>query len=147
MQALFQLDAQGDDYLKQLAGFLGESTEDREVLDYADALSRGAWARRVRIDGLIREVSEHWSIDRMAAVDRSILRVAVFEMLQASGDPPVAVAIDEAIELGKQFGEAEAPQFINGILDAVRKRLGSEGGESGAGAGPEAPPIPTEASD
>jgi len=130
MQALFQLDAQGDDFLNQLGGFLSDSSDDPEVVDYAERLARGAWERRDRIDEWIRQVSQHWSIDRMPGVDRSILRLAVFEMMEAA-DAPAPVVINEAIELGKAFGEAETPPFINGVLDAVRLLREREGGSSG----------------
>jgi transcription antitermination protein NusB len=122
MQALFQLDAQSEDFFGQLDDFLRESSESREVVDYADRLARGTWAHRARIDLLIGQASEHWSIDRMPPVDRSILRLAVHELIEL-GDPPAAVVIDEAIELGKVYGDADTPQFINGVLDAVRKTL------------------------
>jgi N utilization substance protein B len=131
MQALFQLDAQGGDFLDQLPGFLSESTDDREVIEYADLLVRGAWSRRGRIDELIGQMSENWSVDRMPGVDRSILRLAAFELMQAD-EPPPAVVINEAIELGKLFGGAETPHFINGVLDAVRGRLAEASGSSSA---------------
>jgi len=129
VQALFQLDAQGEDFLEQVAGFLGDSGQGPEVVDGADRLTRGAWARREPIDVLIGGVSEHWAVDRMAAADRSILRLAVSEMMAPDG-PPSAVVIDEAIELGKRFGAADSPQFINGVLDAVRKCLEASAGSA-----------------
>jgi len=125
MQALFQLDVQGEGFFAQLGPFLKDSSDDPEVVDYADRLVRGTWSRKERIDVVIARSSRHWSVDRMAAVDRSILRLAVFEMMSL-GDPPPAVAIDEAIELGKLFGEADTPQFLNGVLDAARKQLAAE---------------------
>jgi len=129
VQALFQLDAQGDDFLEQVAGFLGDSGQGPDVVDDADRLTRGAWAGRDRADALIGGASEHWAVDRMGAADRSILRLAVSEMMAPDG-PPAAVVIDEAIELGKRFGGAESPQFINGVLDAVRKRLEASAGSA-----------------
>jgi len=127
MQALFELDAQGDGVLEQLAAFLDETSDDPDVTTYARHLTQGAWTRHVDIDERIAQASEHWSIDRMAPVDRSILRLAVFELMDAGG-PPAAVVIDEAIELGKQFGALDTPQFVNGVLDAVRKHLGESEG-------------------
>ncbi len=131
MQALFQLDAQGDSVLEQLAGFMDETSDDPDVTAYARHLTQGTWTRHVDIDERIAQASEHWSVDRMAPVDRSILRLAVFELMHPDGPPP-AVVIDEAIELGKQFGALDSPQFVNGVLDAVRKRLGEPKGTTGA---------------
>jgi N utilization substance protein B len=122
MQALFQLDAQGDGFLDQLAEFLRDANQEPSASSHADFLVREAWKWRDDIDALIGRASEHWSVDRMPPVDRSILRLAVCEMMQPGG-PPAAVAIDEAIELGKQFGGLDSTQFINGVLDAVRKQL------------------------
>ncbi len=126
VQALFQLDAQGEGFLEQVAGFLGETGRGQDVIDHADGLARGAWGVRARIDELIGQASEHWAVDRITPVDRSVLRLAVYEMM-APGGPPPAVAIDEAIELAKQFGEADSPQFVNGVLDAVRRWLADAG--------------------
>lgn len=125
MQALFQLDAQGDSFLEQIDAFFAQTDREPDVIEYADTLARRAWSQRNAIDAAIGQVSKHWSVDRMAPVDRSILRMAVAEMMQGD-DPPPAVIIDEAIELSKEFGEAESPQFVNGVLDAVRKRLASD---------------------
>ena len=122
IQGLFQLDAQGDDFLQQVPGFLADSQDGAETTGYAEHLIRGAWSDRQRIDELIGRVSERWAIGRMPPVDRSIIRMAVCEMMQADG-PPAAVVIDEAVELAKQFGDTESPRFVNGVLDAVRKGL------------------------
>lgn len=129
MQALFQLDAQGDGFGKQVGAFLRHGDTAPVVVEYADQLVAYAWSHRNTIDAMIVEVSAHWSIDRMTPVDRSILRMAVGEMMLDNG-PPHAVVINEAIELGKQFGESESPQFVNGVLDAVRKRLSADDAES-----------------
>jgi N utilization substance protein B len=130
MQALFQLDAQGDGFLGELGEFFSDSSNDSGVIERAEHLTRGAWADKARIDEWIAQASEHWSIGRMAPVDRSILRLAVFEMT-GQGATPVVVAIDEAIEIAKEFGEAESPQFINGLLDAVHRRLSAAGSPTG----------------
>jgi N utilization substance protein B len=92
-----------------------------EPAEYACQLAAGAWADRERYDAMIAEVSEHWEVSRMAVVDRNILRLALYELL-ARPDVPVRVVMDEAIEMGREFGEAETPQFINGVLDAIWKR-------------------------
>jgi N utilization substance protein B len=86
--------------------------------DYYRETLLGAWEHREEIDGRIREAAENWRIERMALVDRNILRLGVYEILRGR-DIPFAVAINEAVDLGKRFGAAESGAFINGILDRI----------------------------
>lgn len=86
---------------------------------FMESLVIGASEQAVAIDSRIAEKSEHWRLDRMAAVDRNLLRLAIFEMT-GLGTPP-AVVIDEALELARQFSGDESVSFINGILDAVHR--------------------------
>jgi len=94
----------------------------REAFDYAAWLVRGVCARRDEIDGFIESTSAHWRIPRMAPVDRNILRIAVFEMLEEAFLAP-AIIINEAIEIARRFSGDAAALFVNGVLDAVRKKL------------------------
>src|SRR5689334_5951667 len=87
--------------------------------EFMEALVRGASDRAPEIDRRIADKSEHWRLDRMPAVDRNILRLAVYEMTGV-GTPP-AVVIDEALELARKFSTDESVAFINGVLDAVRR--------------------------
>jgi len=121
LQCLYQLDVQGDSTWEEVNGFLAESNAPAEVVEYARGLVQETWQRRAEFDEWIGGASKHWDIGRMATVDRNIIRLALLEML-CREDPPEKVAIDEAIELGKEFGTNESPQFINGILDAIRKQ-------------------------
>jgi N utilization substance protein B len=88
---------------------------------FAEGLVRGVNTEQQRLDDLIATAAEHWRVGRMAVVDRNVLRMAVYELLHDAEVPP-AVVIDEAIEIAKKFGSAESGSFINGILDAVRRR-------------------------
>jgi transcription antitermination protein NusB len=88
---------------------------------FADQLFEGAIAQSDSNDKLVGELSENWRLERLAAVDRNILRLAIYEI--RSGTAPVKVVIDEALELAKKFSSAEAPAFLNGILDAAQKKL------------------------
>jgi N utilization substance protein B len=94
------------------------------VQEFAEKLFIGTLARREEIDSLIQQHSEHWRLERMAAVDRNLLRLAVCE-LQAYPKTPAAVVIDEALEIARRFSSADSVEFINGVLDSIRKSLGS----------------------
>jgi len=88
---------------------------------FANQLFEGAVDQAEATDNLVEKLSEHWRLDRLAAVDRNILRLSIFEL--RSGTAPAKVVIDEALELARKFSSAEAPAFLNGILDAARKHL------------------------
>jgi N utilization substance protein B len=75
-----------------------------------------------QIDEIIRRHAEHWRLDRMATVDRNLLRLAVHEFLYGK-DTPKTVVINEAIEIARRFSAQESPQFINGVLDSIKKEL------------------------
>lgn len=121
MQALCQLDVLAEDFIPQLDGFLTDESSDPAVRGYARDLVRDAWQDRQSLDRAIQDVAEHWDLNRMAPVDRNIMRVAVCELLHRP-DIPRRVAINEAVEIGKIFGTAESPAFINGILDAANTK-------------------------
>ncbi|HEX7488531.1 MAG TPA: transcription antitermination factor NusB, partial [Anaeromyxobacteraceae bacterium] len=95
---------------------------EREVMQVAEELVRGVARHRRELDAAIEAVSQNWRLDRMARVDRNVLRLATFELLHRD-DVPVKVAINEAIELGKKFGSESSGAFINGILDRVAGAL------------------------
>ena len=94
---------------------------EKEVMALAEAIVRGVAAHRREIDDQIEQVSTHWRLDRMAKVDRNVLRLATYELLRT--DVPVKVAINEAIELGKKFGSESSGAFVNGVLDKVAAGL------------------------
>lgn len=89
---------------------------------FARALVEAAEARRERADELVSEASVGWPLDRMAVVDRLVLRLAVAELLDPEG-PPVAVVIDEAVELAKTYSTEESGRFVNGVLSTVAARV------------------------
>ena len=99
---------------------------------FANALAHGTAGRLAEIDPLISASAEHWRIERMAVIDRLILRLAVYEMLHQKDTPPLAV-INEALELARTFSGDDAVKFVNGVLDDVRKKLDDE--HAGAGTG------------
>lgn len=128
-QTLFMMDALGVGPDEAMPLFLLASGPPSDADYYAEAV-RGVWERLEEIDALIGEAAEHWRVGRMTLVDRNILRLGAYELSLGSGIP-FAVAINEAVELGKRFGAEESGAFINGILDRisdiVRKKTTAEG--------------------
>lgn len=94
---------------------------DAETLDFARSLVEGALSRREELDKLIAEKAANWTLPRMAAVDRNVLRLAAYE-LEARPDTPVGVIIDEAIEIVRKYSAEEATRFVNGVLDGLKAR-------------------------
>ena len=127
LQMLFQADmgSQSADDVRRTF-WRERNSVDEEVRSFSEELFARAMARRPEIDALIERHAEHWRMDRMAAVDRNILRGAVAELLSFPATPR-AVIINEALEIARTFSSPEAVQFINGVLDSVGKEL-----ESGA---------------
>lgn len=122
LQTLYALDL---NFVQEHPPIPGEDEDARipfDSLEFAEELIQGVKAHRNEIDRLISEKSKHWSISRMARVDLSILRMAVFELL-FRGDIPKNVTINEAIEVAKKFGSEDSPAFVNGILDEVAAGL------------------------
>ncbi|HET7753265.1 MAG TPA: transcription antitermination factor NusB [Anaeromyxobacteraceae bacterium] len=122
IQALYQIDVAATDLDEALARFWRSfEPVEREVQVVAEQLVRGVAAHRREIDDAIESVSTHWRLDRMAKVDRNVLRLAVFEL--RSSDVPVKVVINEAIELGKKYGSESSGAFVNGVLDKIAQSL------------------------
>ncbi|WP_337368348.1 transcription antitermination factor NusB [Senegalimassilia faecalis] len=101
-------------------------SEEGTLTDYALDLVRGVENNRIAIDGNLKAAAENWSLGRMPIVDRSILRIATYEILFVE-DVPTSVAINEAVELAKDFGgEDESPRFVNGVLGRIAKDVDAE---------------------
>lgn len=92
---------------------------DRRLVEFAEGLIAGVHANRPKIDVLISDVAENWRLDRMAAIDRNILRLGAYEMLFCP-EVPAKVAINEALELAKRYSTAQSSRFVNGILDRLQ---------------------------
>jgi N utilization substance protein B len=123
LQFLYQLDQTGAaDPAPFETDFWKRHPVDEEARAFAASLVRGAKMQQAKIDAIITESTEHWDLDRMAVVDRNILRMAVYELLCEPG-VPAKVAINEAIEIAKKFGTAESSRFINGVLDRIHREL------------------------
>lgn len=121
LQLLYQMDVQGEGYPEpHFDDFWLRHPVDPEAREFAEALVRGTKSHETEIDELIGRYAENWELERMAVVDRNILRQAIFELRWATGVPP-KVAINEALEVAKKFSTQESGRFINGILDRIHK--------------------------
>jgi transcription antitermination protein NusB len=125
LQVLFEWDLRRDSVDSAISHYYdtlySEESETKPKVDrFMEELARGAVQQSADIDKIIEEKAENWRLERMAVVDRNILRLAIFEIRQNAVPP--AVVIDEAIELARQFSNHESIPFINGVLDAVRRQ-------------------------
>jgi transcription antitermination factor NusB len=126
MQALYQLDVQGPELLDRLpAEFFALSENDARTRQLAQQWTAGAWQNVTQCDELIASAAIRWQFSRLSPVDRSILRLSVYQ-LKFCPDIPPKVVINEAIELAKRFSTEKSGPFVNGVLDAVLKKLGPE---------------------
>lgn len=127
LQMLFAADvaeATSEEVVRSYWAELGEPELDDTAREFATRLASGTLANLELLDERIRSRAEHWRISRMAVVDRNILRLAVYEFLYEP--TPRTVAINEALEIARRFSTYEATQFINGILDAIKRDLDDE---------------------
>jgi len=124
LQIIFQIDFKEKKIdSEDLEEFWSDKKESKDVKEFTEELARGTLSKIDEIDTMIKRVAENWVLERMAAVDRNILRFAAYELLYRK-DIPSAVTINEAIEIAKKFSSTEAAPFINGILDRLAKEAG-----------------------
>ncbi len=125
MQALFQLDAQGENALAVMDDFFAINSDDELIRKQAKQWALGAWKELDICDNLIQSVASGWQLPRISAVERSILRVSTYQLLECP-EIPHKVVINEGIEMAKKFSSQQSPGFINGVLDAIRKKISDE---------------------
>ena len=118
LQALFELDTVGHPPDETIARLLDESAVSAEAEAFARELVQGVLANRDRIDEVIRKTATSWPLEQVAAIDRNILRLAIYEIV-IDNRVPMRAAINEAVELAKQFGGETSPRFVNGVLGSV----------------------------
>jgi N utilization substance protein B len=137
LQMLFQMEASFAPSENVIDLFWRSFDPDPEGRAYADAIVRGLDGSRDKVDAEITKASAHWRLERMTRVDRNILRLGAWELLEQA-DVPVAVILDEGVELAKSYGTEESGAFVNGVLNRVAENLGRKiGGDVGS-----APPAP-----
>ena len=122
MQALYQLDVQGTDVLEYLGRFFQEADPDDFVRNLALQWTKGTWENLQQCDELIAGSTIKWQFTRLSPVDKSILRLSVYQLKFCTDIPP-KVVINEAIELAKKYSTDKSPAFVNGVLDAVLRKL------------------------
>lgn len=120
MQALYQAEISGIDVDEALRNILEADEFIPETREFAEKLARAAWEEREANDKIIKSLAIDWPLDRIGKVDRGILRLAFHEL--NSGETPVSVVINEAVELAKKYSSEEAAKFINGILGAYLRK-------------------------
>jgi len=130
LQVLYQTEQNPGLARTQIKRFIERRLRGEEKLcEFATALIAGVQTNQARIDELISEVAENWRLDRMAAIDRNILRLGAFEMLYCP-DVPTKVAINESLELAKRYSTAQSSRFVNGILDRLQAAAAAAGSPS-----------------
>jgi N utilization substance protein B len=122
VQFVFQRDFNHGDIADDLEVFWEDRKATPALRQFAEELIRGVEATKTELDALIQKYAEHWNVARMGAVDRNVMRVALYEMLHRTDIPPV-VSINEAVELAKELSGDESGKFVNGILDRASKDL------------------------
>ena len=123
LQLLFQLDVtRGKLTDKLMKDFWKDIKEDNDVKEFANSLIRGTTENIAEIDKIIKKSAEHWSIGRMAIIDRNIIRCAAYELLYRADIPP-SVTINEALEISKKYSSEDSASFINGILDKIKNTV------------------------
>lgn len=134
MQLLFVWDANGAADLDAAPQVLEQRGENDQIKQQAITMARAVWEARALSDACVQRLAPQWPIRRLAAVDRAVLRMGIWEL--SGSDTPPKVAIDEAIELAKEYSTELSAGFVNGVLDAALK-------EKTAITAPPAPPVPT----
>ncbi len=126
LQVLYQIEQNSGFKPEQIQTFIDRRLlGDRELREFSEGLTRGVRENLPRIDALISKAAENWRIDRMAAIDRNIMRLGVFEMMFRP-ETPAKVAINEALELAKRYSTAQSSRFVNGILDRILQEQQSQ---------------------
>jgi N utilization substance protein B len=118
LKVLYGIDVNGQSAEQGLAAYFDHFAEEGETLEFTGDLVRGVVRELEALDEKIRAASQNWRLERMARVDRNILRLATFELLHVPSVPR-RVSLNEAVELGKRFGAEDSAAFVNGILDRI----------------------------
>jgi N utilization substance protein B len=123
LQMLFAIEASALPADQVIRDFWRELPGDPEGRPYADETVRGVTSRLVELDEHVRKASHNWRLERMTRVDRNVLRIGTWELIEHA-EIPRAVVLDEAVEVAKRFGSEDSGKFVNGVLDRIADDLG-----------------------
>jgi transcription antitermination protein NusB len=126
LQVLYQEDLNPSATLEESGRFLRGRLASGDLVEFATSLVEGVRLHRAGLDELLSQTADNWSLQRMAATDRSVLRLGAYEILHT--ETPERVAINEAVELAKRFGSRQSAQFVNGVLDRLLSHRKTTGG-------------------
>jgi transcription antitermination factor NusB len=122
LKVLYQIEMTGRTSVNAMSMFWEQEPEHcQEVRDFAFKIADGIYSNLAEIDNKLGEYATNWQLSRMAVIDRNVLRIGLYE-LKYSNDIPPKVAINEAVELAKKFGDHDSSKFVNGILDKIHKK-------------------------
>ena len=126
LKFLYQSEMNKGNIEEQMKIFIERNSSNGEVEDFMESLVKSIYKEMGEIDKIIQECSDNWILDRMTVIDRNILRMGTCELLFDFLTPP-KVVINEAIDIAKKYGNEDSPEFINGILDKIHKKIGHKG--------------------
>ena len=126
LKFLYQSEMNKGNIEEQMKIFIERNSSDGEVEDFMESLVKSIYKEIEEIDKIIQECSDNWILDRMTVIDRNILRMGTCELLFDFLTPP-KVVINEAIDIARKYGNEDSPEFINGILDKIHKKIGHKG--------------------
>ena len=132
LKFLYQSELNEGDHDKQMEQFLERVSSQDEVEEFMQELVQTVVRYKKEIDETLKKCSDNWELERMAVVDRNILRVGACELLYMPSTPP-KVAINEAVEIAKRYGNEDSPEFVNGVLDKIYKEASQKGLQPSAG--------------
>jgi len=125
LQILFQLDFDNSDVEAVCNGFWSGHPTGQKVREFAEELVKGTYANRESIDRMVASTIENWTMNRLASVDKAILRFATYELMYMPDVPP-KVTINEAVEIAKAYGTEQSGAFVNGVLDKIMEKIGKQ---------------------
>jgi N utilization substance protein B len=137
LQALYRADVTGDVSAQAIDTLWQHFEAPIEARGFALELVHGVLERQEDIDRRLAEAADNWQLSRLSQVDRNVLRIAVYELLQRDERVPTSVVLDEAIEIARRFGGEDSAQFVNGVLDRIAGALGVREHRERAAARPE----------
>lgn len=121
LKILYAMDIRKDDYKTCLEDYWkSQGVVNNEIRSFSEYLVKGYSDHKEKIDSLISKYAVNWELDRMATIDRNILRMSIYELIHAD-DVPIKVTINEAVEMAKKYGDKDSGKFVNGILDKVSR--------------------------